>query len=236
MQLLVGTSGFAYDFWKGSFYPEDIDGADMLAFYAGRFSTVEINNTFYRMPKTEVVERWAAAVPEHFRFAIKASQRITHKARLEDCQDSIDYLYARLEPLGDKLGAVLFQCPPYLRKSAGRLERFIAMLPTHARAVLEFRHDSWFDDEIYTALRQAGVAMCIGDYEGKQAGGLEGGQTPFVATAPWGYVRLRDESYDDAVLATWRERLVSTWPGAYVFFKHEPTAPALVERMLAVRP
>lgn len=228
MDTYVGTSGYSYDFWKGTFYPETIKPAEMLAFYARRFRTVEINNTFYRMPKTEVVSRWAEAVPAQFRFVIKASRRITHRKRLRECEDDVAYLYSVLEPLGDKLGATLFQCPPYLRKDVTRLREFLSCLPSHARPVLEFRHDSWFCDEVFDALREHDCVLCIADYEDDRE------QTPWLATASWGMLRLRAESYTDAALASWAERMQEHWDTAYVFFKHEQTAPNLVERMNAI--
>jgi uncharacterized protein YecE (DUF72 family) len=228
----VGCSGFAYDFWKGSFYPEKLKSADMLAFYAQRFRTVEINNTFYRIPKSEVVQRWADTVPDDFRFVIKASRRITHNSKLADCQDTVEHMVRQLEPLGDKLGAVLFQCPPYLRKSVERLEGFLAMLPQGLRAVLEFRHDSWFSEDVYDQLRAAKVGLCIGDYEGKTSSVITGGRTPMVSTCDWGYVRLRDASYDEAALRDWSDTLQAQgWTCAYVFFKHEETAPALAQQL-----
>ena len=231
MKAYVGTSGFAYDFWKGDFYPEKISSAQMLEFYGGQFNTVELNNTFYRMPKTEVVQRWADAVPADFRFVIKASRRITHVARLGDTDDSVEYLFSKLEPLGDRLGAVLFQCPPNLRKDLPRLEGFLARLPQGARCVLEFRHDSWFSDDVYAALRKSEVALCIGDYEGAKSNVIKGGQTPIVATASYGYLRLREEDYDEPGLRKWVDTIQGKWDEAYVFFKHEETAPTNVRRM-----
>jgi len=234
VQARVGTSGFAYDFWKGSFYPEELDDAHMLAFYSRSFTTVEVNNTFYRMPKRDVMERWAKTVPANFRFTIKASRRITHVAKLRDCQDSVDYLYRQLEPLGPKLGAVLFQCPPSLEIDLARLQAFVGMLPEGARAAIEFRHPSWFEDDVFACLREAGVAMCIGDYDAEEDAPLPTGETPFVPTAPWGYVRLRDSGYDDAALEQWARRIGDAWTESFVFFKHEQSAPELVERLVAV--
>ena len=226
MDLRIGSSGFSYDFWKGGFYPADLDSEDMLAFYATRFSTVEINNTFYRMPKTEVLQRWADAVPETFRFAIKASRRITHESRLKDTADNVGYLYRQLEALGDKLGCVLFQCPPHLRKNLERLRAFLETLPAQGRAVMEFRHASWFDDEIFEVLASHRVALCASDEDRPDP--------PLQATADHGYLRLREPEYQEEALSEWRDRLAAVWPAAYVFFKHEETAPAAIARMMAL--
>jgi uncharacterized protein YecE (DUF72 family) len=232
--LRAGTSGYAYDFWKEGFYPPDINAPDMLGHYAARLPAVEINNTFYRIPKAETVQHWREAVPGNFRFAIKASRRITHHNRLADCEDTLRYMYSVLEPLQDTLGAVLFQLPPFLRLDVDRLRRFLDLLPPDARAVIEFRHDSWFTDAVYEELRGRGVAMCVGDYEGKPSRSIEGGRTPWVATSDAGYLRLRDESYDDAALTQWQARIKATWPTAFVFFKHEATAPQHAARLNAM--
>jgi uncharacterized protein YecE (DUF72 family) len=221
----VGTSGYSYDFWKGTFYPADIAREDMLASYASRLRAVEINNTFYRMPKLDVVARWADAVPAEFRFVIKASRRITHQKRLQACEDDVAYLYSVLEPLRERLGATLFQCPPYLRKDTAMLEQFLSLLPSHARPVLELRHASWFCDEVYDLLRAHGAVLCVADHED------EAKSTPLVPTAPWGYVRLRAEDYGDDDLRDWAVRLCDLWEQVFVFFKHEETAPTLALRL-----
>lgn len=224
VEVYVGTSGYQYEFWRGGLYPEGLKKDEMLAVYAQQLRTVEVNNTFYRMPKREVVQRWADATPDDFRFVIKASKRITHKDPLTDA-DSLAYLFRVLEPLENKLGAVLFQLPPYLRKGVPRLKAFLELLPEGAPAVLEFRHTSWFCDEVYDALREGPAAMSLGDYEGKGKEALDRGRMPSVATAPWGYARLREEGYDEAGLRAWAEELSHPWEQLYVFFKHEETAP-----------
>lgn len=215
MLFRVGTSGYAFKEWKGWFYPEDMPDAEMLRYYATRFSTVEINNTFYRMPKTKVVQEWAAQVPESFRFALKASQRITHHSRLKDTEENLTYMLSMFGALESKLGPTLFQLPPYLRKDVPRLEAFLALLPPDWNAVIEFRHESWWDDEVYRALEATGAALCIADNDEVE--------TPLVATTDWGYVRLHRDMYDPAALATWVERLtqVKRWKETYVFFTHE---------------
>jgi len=193
----------------------------MLAFYAERLPTVEINNTFYRMPKTEVLENWAKSTPTGFRFAIKASRRITHMARLkaDSAADSVAFLYKNLQVLKDKRGPVLFQLPPFLKKDLPRLQDFLALLPQGHNAAFEFRNESWFADEVYDVLRGAGAALCLSERE-------DNAPPPLVETAPWGYVRLRLESYSEAELAQWSERLAATgWREVFVYFMHEPTAP-----------
>jgi len=162
-RLLAGASGYSYKEWKGTFYPADIKPEAMLPWYAERLPTVEINNTFYRMPKTSVLENWAATTPEGFRFSIKASQRITHMSRLkvETATEPLGYLYRNLAALGAKRGPVLFQLPPNLKKDLPRLTAFLSLLPDDHNAVFEFRNDTWFDDDVYAALKSAGAALCL---------------------------------------------------------------------------
>jgi uncharacterized protein YecE (DUF72 family) len=227
-RLLAGASGYAYKEWQGSFYPEKIKPEAMLAWYAERLPTVEINNTFYQMPKAAVCEHWAQCTPEHFRFAIKASRRITHDARLkaDAAADSVAYLYKNLELLGAKRGPVLFQLPPFLKKDLPRLNDFLQLLPTGHRAAFEFRNDSWFDDEVYSALKTAGAALCLSERE-------DNAPPPLVETAPWGYVRLRLENYAHADLQQWATRLAATeWQEIFVYFMHEPTAPGYAQTLL----
>lgn len=228
--LWAGASGYAFGEWKGSFYPEKIQPEAMLAFYAERLPAVEINNSFYQMPKAEVLARWAEATPAHFRFAIKASRRITHDGRLkhEKVADSVAYLYKTLATLGHRRGPVLFQLPPFLRKSAGLLKEFLALLPEGHRAAFEFRHDSWFDDEVYALLKEAGASLCLSEREDATA-------PPLVQTAGWGYLRLRLENYSPQDLAGWAERLAATgWREVHAYFMHEPTAPGYAKALLAL--
>jgi uncharacterized protein YecE (DUF72 family) len=215
MRLFAGASGYSFKEWKGPFYPKDIKPDAMLAFYAERLPTVEINNTFYRMPKVSMLENWVQVTPPDFRFAIKASRRITHISRLkETAADSVDYLYKNLAALGAKRGPVLFQLPPLLKKDLPRLSAFLAMLPAGHRAAFEFRNDTWFADDVYEALRGAGASLCLSERE-------DNAPPPLVETAPWGYVRLRLETYSDADLAQWAARLAGTaWEEAYVYFMH----------------
>jgi len=226
-RLLAGASGYAYKEWKGSFYPEKIKPEEMLAWYAQRLPTVEINNTFYQMPKASVLEHWAEATPEAFRFSIKASRRITHDARLkaDAAADSVAFLYKNLAALGPKRGAVLFQLPPFIKKDLPRLSEFLALLPPGHRAAFEFRNDSWFDDEVYELLKSAGAALCLSERE-------DNAPPPLVETAPWGYVRLRLENYAEAELQQWASRLTATaWQEIYVYFMHEPTAPGYAQTL-----
>ena len=227
-RLWVGASGYSFKEWKGSFYPDAIKPDAMLAFYAQRLPSVEINNTFYQMPKASVLTHWAEATPEDFRFAIKASRRISHDARLkaDAAADSVAYLYRTLTGLGAKRGPVLFQLPPFLKKDLPRLTDFLQLLPADHHAAFEFRHASWFDDEVYAALKDAGAALCLSERE-------DDAPPPLVETAPWGYLRLRLERYSDDDLAQWAQRLAATsWQDIHVYFMHEPTAPAYAQTLL----
>lgn len=215
MNILVGTSGFSFKEWVGNFYPNKLKAADMLAFYGERFPTVEINNTFYRMPKPAVLRSWAEEVPADFRFVLKASQRITHQQKLKDCAEKVAFLAEMSRLLEQRLGALLFQLPPYLRRDLALLREFLGVLPASIRAAIEFRHESWFTEDTYDALRAHDVALCIAEAE-------DGVDTPFVATASWGYLRLRRGDYTDAELQTWVEHIRGAgWNEAFVFFKHE---------------
>ena len=227
-RLLAGASGYSFKEWKGVFYPASIRPEAMLAWYAERLPTVEINNTFYRMPAAAVLENWARATPEGFRFAIKASRRITHMARLkaETAADSVNYLYRNLAALGPKLGPVLFQLPPQMKKDQPRLAAFLKLLPEDHRAAFEFRNPSWLDDEVYDTLRAAGAALCLSERE-------DNAPPPLVQTASWGYVRLRLESYSEEDLRQWAEKLAAAgWDDTYVYFMHEPTAPAYAQTLM----
>lgn len=229
MELRAGTSGFSYKEWKGPFYPEDLPDQEMLRYYAEHLSTVEINNTFYRMPKPAMLEVWTEKVPDDFVFVLKASRKITHHARLkESAYDSVEYLWKVAAALGPHLGPILFQLPPNLKKDVGRLLSFMGALPAGMRAAFEFRNDSWFDDEVYDALRDGGCALCLADTD-------EGESPALVSTTSWGYLRLRREDYSDQDLAAWRSAMEAQgWKEAFVFFKHEDqgAAPRLAERLL----
>jgi uncharacterized protein YecE (DUF72 family) len=228
MNLYVGTSGYAYKEWKGSFYPKDLPEKQMLHFYGERFKSVEINNTFYRMPKQSVLEAWAAEVPADFKFVIKASQRITHFQRLQDCSDLIKYLVEVTAGLKQRLGPLLFQLPPNLKKDVPRLREFFTCIPLDCQLAFEFRHESWFDAETFDLLRQRNASLCIAEAE-------EGIAVPFQPTADWGYLRLRRPDYTDVELKEWIERIRKTnWKDAFIFFKHEDEGkgPQMAKRFL----
>ena len=228
MNLYVGTSGYSFKEWKGSFYPQDLPEKRMLQYYGEHFRAVEINNTFHRMPKVSVLEAWAGEVPSDFRFVLKAPQSITHLQRLKDADESVSYLLEVAGALRERLGALLFQLPPNLKKDVPRLSEFLALLPAPRRAAFEFRHQSWFDEEVFTLLNRHRAALCLAEAENDL-------EIPLVATADWGYLRLRRPDYGDRELQKWaavvREQ---KWQDVFVFFKHEEAGrgPQLAERFL----
>ncbi len=228
MNLYVGTSGYSYKEWKGTFYPEDLPEKQMLRFYGEQFRSVEINNTFYRMPKASVLEAWAAEVPADFKFVLKASQKITHFQRLKDVRDSVEYLVNVATTLKERLGPLLFQLPPNLSKDVVRLREFLMLPPPQSRAAFEFRHQSWFDEEVFGVLREFQAVLCIAEAENDL-------EIPFVSTANWGYLRLRRPDYGEAELKAWVDRVRQTgWTDAFVFFKHEDEGkgPLMAKRFL----
>ena len=229
VRVLCGTSGFSYDEWRGRFYPADLPAADRLTYYATRLPSVEINNTFYQTPKAPLLERWRDAVTPEFRFVLKAPRRITHLQRLKGSQESLGYFWNAASVLGDALGAVLFQLPPFARKDCASLADFLAILPKGLRPAFEFRHPSWFDDETYSLLSAHGAALCGGDAE-------DGGRSPpLVATTDFGYLRLRAPSYDAAGLRAWRDRIAAQgWDRAYVYLKHEVLGPDYASFLAAI--
>jgi uncharacterized protein YecE (DUF72 family) len=222
MRIVVGTSGYSYKEWRGSFYPEKIREKDMLRYYSERLKTVEINNTFYRLPARETLLRWAEQVPDGFIFALKASQRITHRQRLSPTSaETVAYLFETASALGAHLGPVLFQTPPFLQKDVERLRVFLDALPPERPVAFEFRHESWFDDEVYAALRARNAALVSADMDDAVGPGPS-----LVPTADWGYLRLRRSDYDDGSLQAWADRIsAQPWRQAYVFFKHEEGSP-----------
>lgn len=218
MRIRVGTSGYSYKEWKGTFYPEDLPATKMLEYYAGRFDAVEINNTFYRMPEAKMLEKWTTQVPEGFTFVLKAPQRITHQKKLVGAEDDVTFLFdVAVSSLGDKLGPVLFQLPPFARRDPAKLQAFLEWLPPGRKVAFEFRHASWCDEEIYAILRNRDVPLCLSDTD-------ESGDPDalVIPTASWGYLRLRRTEYSEEDLAAWARRVrKQNWDEAYVFFKHE---------------
>jgi uncharacterized protein YecE (DUF72 family) len=214
-EVFVGTSGFSYPAWRGPFYPQELPAKHMLPYYAQHFRTVEINNTFYRMPTAALLAGWGQRTPAGFRFALKAPQRITHQLRLQDAAEPTARFCALTADLGPKRGALLFQLPPYLRADAARLDAFLGTVPAGAEVALEFRHASWLADEVLGVLRRHQVALCVADGEALA--------TPLVATAPFGYLRLRRPDYAEPDLDAWRARLcaMTAWTHAYLYFKHD---------------
>src|SRR5437899_2838299 len=228
MKLWVGTSGFQYAEWKGNFYPEDLPAAKMLPFYAERFSTTEINYTFHRIPAPKTIENWKTLTPENFQFALKAPQKITHWSKLRDCADTLEYFLKVTGGLGERLGPILFQLPPAFKKDADVLNSFLRELPD-MRAAFEFRHESWFDDEIFELLKSRNIALCIADTDTLN--------TPKKITADYGYLRLRREDYKKADVessAKFVGEQKSNWKDAFVYFKHEEsgTGPKLAKQMI----
>jgi uncharacterized protein YecE (DUF72 family) len=230
MRILAGTSGWQYKEWKGSFYPESISTDGMLAYYASHFRTVEVNNTFYRLPKESVLRAWAEGVPDGFTFVLKASQRITHHTRIgENAVEPLGYLLSAAQGLGDRLGPILFQLPPNLKLDLPRLETFLGHIPRGTRGAFEFRHPSWFDDRVLEALRAHDIALCVAS-TGEE-------DTPPAATAGYGYLRLRKEAYEGDELQRWADWIhAQAWSEAYVFFKHEDegTGPKLARQFLEI--
>ncbi|HEX2500162.1 MAG TPA: DUF72 domain-containing protein [Methylomirabilota bacterium] len=222
----VGTSGYSYPEWRGTFYPERFPPARMLPYYAERFHTVELNNTFYRMPTPGAIAAWFQDTPAGFLFALKVPRRITHIARLRDVAEPFRHLLDTVGALGAKLGPLLLQLPPNFRKDLARLGDCLGLVPPGVRLAVEFRHASWLDDEVYGLLHARNAALCVAD--------TEEGTTPVVPTADFGYVRLRDRAYEPAELAQWATTTArGEWRDAFVYFKHEEsgTGPALAREL-----
>lgn len=230
VKLHVGTSGFSYKEWKGAFYPADLKNDAMLGYYSARLPSVELNNTFYRMPKKEMVANWAQQVPAGFTFAVKASQRITWTQKLKDCEQLLGWLFEAIAPLEAKLGCVFYQLPKYVKKDTGLLATFLSQQQPGMKVAFEFAHESWLEDDAVALLKQHDAAVVLSD--------KAGAPTPeLVDTGSWGYLRLRREAYSDYDLRAWRERITACgWKEAFVFFKHEDdcAGPALAQRMIAL--
>jgi uncharacterized protein YecE (DUF72 family) len=216
MAIWVGTSGYNYPEWRGSFYPEKFSAAKMLPYYAERLDTVEINYTFYRTPTVKIMEGWAEAVPERFKFTLKAPKRITHIARLKDCAEPLQYFVKTAAALGPKLGVLFFQLPPYMKKDLAVLDEFLDALPSAAQAAFEFRHRSWLSDDVYERLEAKNLALCVADSEKLS--------TPVEITADYAYFRLRDEGYTPRDIPQWAHTIgekSAACRDVFVYFKHE---------------
>jgi len=227
MEMRVGTSGYSYKEWKGSFYPEKLPASEMLRYYVTQFDTVEINNTFYRMPDEGMLSGWRDDTPAQFTFALKAPRRISHIKRLRDCEPDVVEFVRRAGALGDKCGPLLVQLPPFMKLDVALLDAFLASVPAGPRYAFEFRHESWLTDTVYECLRKHATMLCIAETDDLQV--------PLVPTADVGYVRLRELDYDDARLGQWAQRIASQpWSRAYVYFKHEDEAlgPKFARRFL----
>jgi uncharacterized protein YecE (DUF72 family) len=212
--VLVGTSGYNYPEWRGSFYPEKFSTAKMLAFYAERFPTVEINYTFYRMPTEKLLKGWSDGTPGSFTFTLKAPRRITHDSKLQRCEDTLQAFCRTARTLGPRLAVLLFQLPPNFKKDIDVLRAFLELLPEGTRAAFEFRHASWFEPDVFDALRQRNVALCVADSEKLK--------TPVEVTADYAYFRLRDEGYQQEDIERWAKTITALPPtDAFVYFKHE---------------
>jgi uncharacterized protein YecE (DUF72 family) len=228
MDFYVGTSGYSYPTWKGSFYPKKLPAKQMLSHYSQTFRTVEINYTFSRVPSVRVVETWAGAVPAAFRFVLKAPGQITHRKRLKDAGESLSNFLEIAGKLKKRLGPLFFQLPPNFKKDAAHLRAFLDLLPRGRRVAFEFRHPSWFDNEVFGLLRKRRVALCIADADDTL-------EVPFVATTDWGYLRLRRPEYDDKALRKLVKQVRrQTWRDAFVFFKHDDAGkgPAMAQRFV----
>ncbi len=229
--IWIGTSGFQYPEWRGSFYPEAIPTAKMLPYYAEHFPTTEINYTFRRMPTVQMLERWVAATQPAFRFSLKAPQQVTHFRRLRDCEKTVAAFCQTLQALNPKRGAVLFQLPPNFSKDVSALADFLNVVPPDIRVAFEFRHTSWHDDEVFTLLHAKNAALCVADSERMT--------TPAVMTSDFGYFRLRDEGYRDGDIERWAEAIAGSSRGlkdVFVYFKHEEkgTGPRFAKQLMGL--
>ena len=231
MTIWIGTSGYNYPEWRGSFYPEKFAAAKMLPYYAERFRTVEINYTFYRAPNEKILDGWNKATPEQFKLTLKAPKRITHDRRLRECAEPVRQFFETAASLGPKLGALLFQQPPNLKKDVALLDSFLDTFPPRVCAAFEFRHESWLDEEVYARLRARNLALCVADSERLS--------TPVVVTANYGYFRLRDEGYTADDIARWGDAIrekASSCDDVFVYFKHEESGkgPAFALELMRV--
>jgi uncharacterized protein YecE (DUF72 family) len=228
-RIQVGTSGYNYPEWRGTFYPEKFSTDKMLPYYAERFPTVEINYTFYRMPTEKLLAGWMAATPDGFTFTLKAPRRITHDSKLQRCEDALQVFCKTSQLLGPRLAVLLFQLPPTFKKNTDVLRPFVELLPEGTRAAFEFRHPSWFDAEVFDTLRSRNLALCVADSEKLS--------TPVETTADYGYFRLRDEGYQQPDVERWADtiRALPVAGDVFVYFKHEEQGlgPDFARRLIA---
>jgi uncharacterized protein YecE (DUF72 family) len=230
MNSFVGTSGYQYPAWRGTFYPEKLATAKMLSFYADQFPTTEVNYSFHRIPSPKTIESWYQSTPDGFRFGLKAPQKITHWAKLKDCADNLNYFLGVIADLGPKLGPILFQLPPTLKMDLALLTDFLAPFPESILGAFEFRHESWFDDSIFALLKKHNVSLCINESSDFAA--------PEIATANFGYLRLRREDYQEADIDRWAkfaQTQQDQWKQTFIYFKHEESGigPKLAKQMIA---
>jgi uncharacterized protein YecE (DUF72 family) len=229
MDPFVGTSGYQYPAWRGTFYPEKLATAKMLSFYAEQFRTTEINYSFHRIPNPKTIESWFQATTDSFKFGLKAPQKITHWSKLKDCADTLNYFFGVIADLGTKLGPILFQLPPTFKMDAALLADFLSPFPETIQAAFEFRHESWFDDAVFSLLRKHNAALCINESSDFAA--------PQIATANFGYLRLRREDYQPADIDRWAKIVQAQqaqWKEAFIYFKHEESGigPKLAKQMI----
>jgi len=222
--IWLGTSGFSYKEWKPVFYPQDLSDKQFLQYYATKLNSVEIDYTFYRMPNAKTIEGWRNATPENFRFTLKASQQITHRERLKVPSEALEYFLGVVPGLESRLGMILYQLPPFFKSDAQKLETFLSVLPRGIAAAFEFRHDSWFNEDVYRLLRKFNVALCIHDADDHT--------TPMELTAGFTYVRLRRSEYSPEQRLEWQRRLrgwADQGTEVFAYIKHEdnPDAPLI---------
>jgi uncharacterized protein YecE (DUF72 family) len=227
-RILVGTSGFAYKEWKGSFYPEKLPARKYLSYYAEHFRTTEINNTFYRMPTGKLCEGWYAEVPDDFSFTLKLSQRITHFKRLKNIDDDMDFFLDSAANLKEKLGPILVQLPPNFKKDLEVLEAFLEKFAKQAKLAFEFRHESWFDDELFRLLQKHNTAFGVVE---KEEG--ESGATPREVTGSFVYMRLRKGDYSKDEMLDWARWIKGQTISVYCYLKHDERAPRLANQLLS---
>jgi uncharacterized protein YecE (DUF72 family) len=226
-RILVGTSGFAYGEWRGIFYPAELPSKRFLSYYAGHFRTTEINNTFYRMPTPQLTQAWYAEVPADFSFTLKLSRKITHFKKLKDVSEEMDWFLASAAYLKEKLGPILVQLPPFFRKDLALLREFLGQFAARARVALEFRHESWFEEEVYQLLREHNSALAVVEREEKETS-----EAVKIVTGTFAYMRLRKGDYSETELLDWARWIREQAVPVYCYLKHDERAPVLANQLL----